>query len=69
MEYQRKAVRAARWSRTKAFFFTLLFHLGLLFAIASSGDKDWKEYVPDTVKSWLGMEAPAQEDVKDFPRP
>lgn len=57
--YRHQFERTARKNRHKAIFLTILFHVLLLGAIASSGDIKLEKYIPDTVKSWFGME---QED-------
>jgi hypothetical protein len=56
-----KFERAARSNRQKALIFTMMFHVFLIGAIAYSGEIDWKDYVPESVKERLGM-------IKDEPQ-
>lgn len=56
----------ARRNRYKAIFFTLSFHAILLGGIFMSGDVDIKEYIPDVVQEWIGMDSDT-ETVADLP--
>lgn len=53
-------VRANRW---KALFFTFLFHVLVIGAIAFNSQYDLKQYLPDKVKDVLGMEVTEADDV------
>jgi hypothetical protein len=48
--------KAARKNRTKALFFTILFHVALLGGIAYSTGSDVKAYLPDGLLEMMGME-------------
>ena len=64
----RKFERAARFNRYKAIFFTLLFHVALIGSFGLYGEDAYKEYLPDTVKEWIGMEEETSQET-DTPRP
>ncbi|HMQ49865.1 MAG TPA: hypothetical protein PKA00_20595 [Saprospiraceae bacterium] len=54
--YHRQFERAARLNRSKAIFFTLVFHVILLGALASGSKGDWQKYLPSAVQDLFGME-------------
>jgi hypothetical protein len=65
--------RNARRSRQKALYVTIFFHLLILGGLAfySSG-ADWRAYVPEALKTSLGIEEPKAENVAvqgNLPRP
>ncbi len=65
--------RNARRSRQKALYVTIFFHLLILGGLAfySSG-ADWRDYVPEALKTSLGIEAPQAENAtarEELPRP
>lgn len=69
MQYQRRSIRKARAIRTKAFFITLLFHLALIGYLTYGSGLSLQNYMPETVKEWVGWtEGPVAEE-PDAPRP
>lgn len=67
--------RNARRNRQKAIFFTIAFHACLIGGVLMTSDGDWKQYVPDVVQEWLGMDSEEEvvaklpEDKKEAIRP
>ncbi|GJM33207.1 MAG: hypothetical protein DHS20C18_22080 [Saprospiraceae bacterium] len=51
-----KFERAARFNQAKAVFFTLAFHVFLIGGIFYAGEGKLKEYMPEKVKTFLGMQ-------------
>lgn len=68
--YNHKFEQAARARRAKAVFFTILFHILLIGAIAYGTGGDMEKYAPDFVKTLLGMEEDGAATAKvDVPKP
>jgi hypothetical protein len=57
---ERRFKRAAQLNRTKAVFLTILFHIVLIGGIAIATGADWKELVPDFLKTER-VESPTAE--------
>lgn len=59
----KKFKRAATFRRFTAIFFTLAFHITLIGGLAygSQHETSFDQYLPDTVKEWLGKETPEKE--------
>lgn len=58
----RKFKRAASITKTKAFLFTLLFHLAALGAVLNNDSYEkLSQLLPDTVREWLGITDTAVE--------
>lgn len=54
--YHRQFERAARLNRSKAIFFTIVFHVILLGVLASGSKGDWQKYLPSALQDILGTE-------------
>lgn len=63
MNYQRKSIRSARAIRSKALFFTLLFHFALIAYLTVGTDLAFADLLPEAVLDFLGMNAPQAADV------
>ena len=69
MHYHRRSTRKAKAIRTKAFFITLLFHIALIGYFTYGTEQSLAEWVPDTVKEWVGWTDGALAEEADAPRP
>jgi len=68
--YNHKFERAASARRAKAVFFTILFHILLIGAVAYGTGADLEKYTPEFVKTLLGMEEDGAATAKvDVPKP
>ena len=67
----RKFKRAATARRFFAIFFTLAFHVTLIggLAYSSQNDTSFDQYLPDTVKEWLGKDLNAKDEKAVAARP
>ena len=64
----RKFERAARFNRYKAILVTVAFHVAIIGVFGLSGEDNYKDYLPETVKEWLGMQAEVTAET-EAPRP
>lgn len=67
----KKFKRAATARRFVAVFFTLAFHIALIGGISygSQNETSFDQYLPDTVKEWLGKDVPAKDEKTVAARP
>ncbi len=66
-----KFQRAARYNRAKAVFFTVVFHALVIGGIFYSGEGKLKQYIPEQVLSFLGIDQdqPAEEAQVNMEKP
>jgi hypothetical protein len=65
----RKFERAARLNRFKAIFLTAAFHVGIIAAIGTYSNGSLTDYIPDTVKDWVGMDETEEQAEASLPQP